>query len=311
MNLDLGKSIFLWNTPLVLGGNPAAIADKLIEGGFDSVILKVADGSRKHVTRVGVRWVEAVSRETVRVLQARGLKVFGYGFCYGEDIPGEAHIAISQTIALKLDGYVFDVEGRFEGQPDAPGRARTLGAIFRSGCPTTPAIFCGFAMSRSWGGGTWHNVELHKAMMAWCDAGMPMCYWPADPKKSVANHVANALALLNETMHQWRSITQKPIYPVGRAYNGDAGVASPEAMIAFDERVHEIGLKGVSWWVLDQVLNRLDPSIWAALKSMPGFAPPIPPPPPPPLLTIEERLTAIEERFDALLTIHQPGGAHL
>src|SRR3990172_7201580 len=30
--IDLGKSTFLWNTPLVLGGNPSAIADKLIEG---------------------------------------------------------------------------------------------------------------------------------------------------------------------------------------------------------------------------------------------------------------------------------------
>jgi hypothetical protein len=307
MNIDIGKSTFLWNTPLVCGGNPSAIADKLIEGGFDQVILKVADGAKKHVTNVGSfikpKWVEAVSRETVRVLQARGLKVFGYGFCYGVDIPGEAHIAISQTIALlKLDGYVFDVEGRFEGQSDSPGRARTLGAIFRSGCPTTPAIFCGFAMFRSYGGGTWHNVELHKAMMAWCDAGMPMCYWPADPKKSAANHVANALALLNETMHQWRSITQKPIYPVGRAYNGDMGVASPEAMIAFDHEVHEIGLKGISWWVLDAAL-KLSPTIWAALKSMPGFAPAPPPSPAPAPLTLEERVTALE-------ALHLPGGLH-
>ena len=306
--MSLGNNIFLWNTPIVLGGNPSAIADKLIEGGFDSVVLKVANGNRKHYTRVGVKWVEAVTRETVKVLQARGLKVYGYGFCYGVDVPGEAHIAISQVLSLGLDGYVFDVEGNFEGKPDAPGRARTLGAIFRSGCPTTPAFFCGFAMFRSWQGGTWHNVELHKAMMAWCDAGMPMCYWPADPKKSAANHVANALALLNETMNQWRAITQKPIYPVGRAYIGDAGVASAEAMIAFDERVHEIGLKGVSWWVLDQVLKRLDPSIWAALKSMPGFdvSPETPPTsslPPPAPLTLEDRVAALE-------TLHQPGGAH-
>jgi len=308
VTLDLGKNTFLWNTPLVCGGNPSAIADKLIEGGFDSVVFKVANGNAKHFVNLGSlikpKWVEAVTSATVKILQARGLKVYGYGFCYGIDVPGEAHVAISQVLSLGLDGYVFDVEGNFEGKPDAPGRARTLGAIFRSGCPMTPAFFCGFAMYRSYAGGTWHNVELHKAMMAWCDAGMPMCYWPADKKRSAANHVANALALLNETMNQWRAITQKPIYPVGRAYIGDKGIATAEAMIAFDEKVHEIGLKGVSWWLLDQVLNRLDPSIWAALKSMPGFAVETPPTPLPPVpLTLEERLAALE-------TLHQPGAPH-
>lgn len=294
--IDIGKNTFLWNTPLVCGGNPSALADKLIEGRFDSVILKVADGPKKHVTRVGVKWVEAVSRETVRVLQARGLKVYGYGFNYGIDIPGEAHIAISQTLSLGLDGYVFDVEGRFEKQPDSPGRARTLGAIFRSGCPTTPAIFCGFAMYRSWQGGTWHDVGLHKAMMDWCDAGMPMCYWQGSSPQS-------AVRLLDETMNQWRAITPKPIFPAGRAYNGDAGVARAEAMIAFDERLHEIGLPGESWWVLDQVLNRLDPSIWAALRSMPGFVVSVETPALPPAPTLEARVAALEVQ-------HQPGGAH-
>jgi hypothetical protein len=293
---DIGKNTFLWNTPVVLGGNPSAIADKLIEGGFPSVVLKVADGPKKHYTRVGVKWVEAVTRATVAVLQARGLKVFGYGFCYGIDVPGEGHIAISQTLSLKLDGYVFDVEGRFEKQA-GPGGAVTLGAIFRSGCPNTPAIFCGFAMYKSWQGGTWHNVEVHKKMMAWCDAGMPMCYWPADPKKSVANHVANALALLRETMSQWRAITQKPIYPVGRAYNGDAGVATAEAMLAFDQEAHEMGLKGDSWWVLDAAL-KLNSTIWAALRSMPKFGVAAPPLPIPlPVKTLEERVADHEQRI--------------
>jgi hypothetical protein len=275
---DLGRNIFIWNTPLVCGGNPSAIADKLLEGGFDSVILKVADAGNKHVVRVGAKWVEGVTRETVKVLQALGLKVYGYGFCYGNNVPAEAHIAISQTLSLGLDGYVFDVEGRFE-KAAGPGGAVTLGAIFRSGCPTTPAIFCGFAMYRSWSGGTWHNVEVHKKMMAWCDAGMPMCYWVADPKKPVANHVANAVALFRETMHQWQAITQKPIYPAGRAYNGDAGVATAEAMIAFDHELHQGGLKGESWWVMDAAL-KLNPTIWAALKSMPRFFTTIPAPSP-------------------------------
>ena len=120
-----------------------------------------------------------------------------------------------------------------------------------------------------------------------------MTYWTGETP-------SRAIALLNESVRQWRLITDKPILPVGRAYNGDAGIARAEAMIAFDERVHEIGLPGESWWVLDQVLNRLDPSIWAALKSMPGFAPLVEPPPAP--LTLEQRIAALE-------MLH-PGGAH-
>jgi hypothetical protein len=293
LNVPLGKDIFLWNTPLVLGGNPSAIADKLLEGGFQSIILKVADGNRKHYTRVGVRWVEAVTRETVRVLQARGLKVFGYGFNYGIDVVGEGHMAVSQTIALQLDGYVFDVEGSFETRAGAAG-ARTLGAIFRAGCPNTPAIFCGFAMFRSWTGGTWHNIEVHKAFMEWCDAGMPMTYWEGSTPTA-------ALRLLNESVRQWLTIAQgKPILPAGRAYIGDGGTATAEAMIAFDERAHELGLKGISWWSLEHAL-RLSPSIWAALRSMPKFGPvSVETPPPAPALTWEQRVDDHELRIAAL-----------
>ncbi len=266
MNIPLGKSIFLWNTPLVLGGAPTAIAAKLREGQFDSVILKVANGNQKHFVNIGSvirpKWIEAVTRETVRVLQAQGLKVFGYGFNYGNDVAGEAHIAVSQCLALKLDGYVFDAEGRFEGHPGADAAARVLGGIFRAALPDMPAIFCGFARYVSAKGTTWHPKAMFEAFMEWCDAGMPMCYWEG----SLAT---TAIALLEQSIAQWRAIAGgKPIYPAGRAYIGDNGKPTAEAMIAFDERLRELELPGESWWSLEHIL-KLDPSLWAALCSMP------------------------------------------
>jgi len=293
MTVNLGKNIFLWNVPRVAGGIPSAIAEKLIEGGFQSVILKVADGNRKHFTNMGTllrpKWVECVLPETVAIIKSRGLKVFGYGFLYGIDPVGEAHIAISQSLSLKLDGYIFDVESRFEEKPNAIGSGRSIGSIFRAGCPTTPAIFCGFAMYKSWTGGTWHPEALHRAFMEWCDAGMPMTYWTGETS-------SRAIALLNESVRQWIGITHKPILPAGRAYNGDEGIARAEAMIAFDERVHELGLLGESWWSLEHAL-KLDPSIWAALRSMPKFGPAPPPPAP---LTLEQRVDDHERRITTL-----------
>jgi hypothetical protein len=248
-------------------------------------------------TAIRPKWVECVLPETVRIIKASGLKVYGYGFLYGKDPVGEGHIAISQSLALGLDGYVFDGESRFEEKPNAVGNARVVGSIFRQGCPTLPAIFCGFAMFRSWTGGTWHSEALHRAFMEWCDAGMPMTYWQGEAP-------SRAIALLNESLRQWQTITNKPILPAGRAYNGDAGIARAEAMIAFDERVHELGLKGESWWSLEHVL-KLDPSLWAALRSMPKFGPIVSPetPPPAPVLTLEQRVTALE-------ILHQPGAPH-
>lgn len=304
MKTGLGKDIFLWNVPRVSGGIPSAIAEKLVEGGFESVILKVADAGNKHVTNMGSiirpRWVECVLPETVRIIKAtaqqlgKPLKVYGYGFLYGALPTAEAHRAVSQTISLGLDGYVFDGESRFEEKPNAVGNARLIGSIFRQGCPTTPAIFCGFAMFRSWTGGTWHPEALHRAFMEWCDAGMPMSYWTGETP-------SRALAILNESVRQWRLITDKPILPAGRAYNGDLGIARAEAMIAFDERAHELGLQGESWWSLEHAI-KLDPSIWAALRSMPNFltTPPISPETPPPALTLEEQVTDHEQRLDAL-----------
>src|SRR3990167_445353 len=94
---ELGKDIFLWNTPLVKSGDPAQIGALLKSGGFESVILKVADGPFKHFVKVNGKWVESVTPETVAGLKAQGLNVFGYGFCYGVNIPGEASIAVARS----------------------------------------------------------------------------------------------------------------------------------------------------------------------------------------------------------------------
>lgn len=283
LDVPMGKNIFLWNTPLVCGGVPSALAAKLNEGNFDSVILKVADGPIPHRILKGIAWVEAVKRETVAILQGAGLRVFGYGFNYGNDIPGEAHIAISQCLALKLDGYVFDVEGRFNGKTGAAANARVMGSIFRASLPNTPAVFCGFARYTSPSGTAWHPRPVFEAFMSWCDAGMPMCYWQG----SLAD---TAISLLDQSTAQWRAIAGgKPIYPAGRAYIGDAGTPTAEAMIAFDERVRELGLPGESWWSLEHVL-KLDPSLWSALCSMPrrlNEPAPIP-------LTLDERVDKLE-----------------
>ena len=301
MNVDIGKSIFLWNAPRVAGGIPSAIAEKLIEGGFESVILKVADAGNKHVTNMGSRirpkWVECVLPETVRIIKAtaqqRGkpLKVYGYGFLYGKLPTAEAHRAVSQTLSLGLDGYVFDIESRFEEKPNAVGNAGLIGSIFRQGCPTTPASFCSWAMYRSWTGGTWHPEAVARAFMEWCDAGMPMTYWTGESP-------SRAIALLNESVRQWMNITHKPILPVGRAYNGDKGIARAEAMIAFDERVRELNLPGESFWSLEHAL-KLDPSIWAALRSMPKFGA-VDTPPPTPAPTLDQRVADHERRIVAL-----------
>jgi hypothetical protein len=223
----------------------------------------------------------------VAALRARNIAVIGWGFLYGKNAVGEAQIAASQVNRFGLDGYIFDIEKSFEDQPGRVNNARDIMAIFRARCAEyTPAAFCSWQLFKSWTGGAWHSTDYAMAFMEKCDYGMPMIYWWG------GNTPERASIHLNESLKQWQAlITNKPIVPVGRAYVGDSGDATPEAMRAFESGVRSKSLKGISWWVLDQAVNPKfhDGQIWQTLKVMEKFGDEIIEPSIPP--TIKPKVT--------------------
>jgi hypothetical protein len=116
----------------------------------------------------------------------------------------------------------------------------------------------------------WHNEKMAALFMAFCDYGMPMCYWSrfgldGKPVKALP---ADATNLLAETIRQWALITEKPLIPIGRAYTGNGGFADGPIATAFEAFARLNNLIGVSWWGMDWAKNI--PAVWSALSLMPS-----------------------------------------
>ena len=259
------KAIFSWNVPAFAGGDPAKFADKLKAAGFEAVYLKMAEGAYvfKPAWLRYPTWGENVKQALIDALRSRGIKVIGWQFNYGIDILGEANTAIAQSLRFDLDGWIFDVESKFEANAAAVANAYILSNKFKTACPDIPLALCSWAQWRSPTGATWHNERMASAFMERCDVGMPMMYWSGDSAE-------RAIWLLNESSRLWKNITYKPLVPVGRAYTGDGGTISPAAIKAFAAEVKRVGLKGISWWALDSAAR--DAASWGALSETPGFA---------------------------------------
>lgn len=243
------NSIFSWNVPSV-----PELPSVLKANGFDAVYLKVADGSGVfYPNRTAYPgFGENVTHALVDELHNLGIMVYGWAFNYGENTQGEIDVAIKQIGKLDLDGYIWDVESRFEEIYGTQDIGKRYSSSVKSVYPNIDLGFCSWALYKSPAhGGTWHNLEVAKGFMEYCDFGCPMIYWGGVSIQDVDWWISNSYA-------QWRNyITEdKPLVAAGRAYTGDGGTASPRTMKYFAQTASELGFDGLSWWVLDQA-NKL------------------------------------------------------
>lgn len=258
MNPFETKAIFSWQIPNITK-DPFVFAKLLSDAGFEAVYLKVADGS-------GTFGDQALLASTIQALRARKIIVIGWGFNYGLDWKGEARIAASQVNRYGLDGYIWDVESRYETTPNAVQNSYNMLAVFKQEiAKPTPSAFCSWAFWKSQiMGSEIHPIKVLQGFMDGCDYGMPMQYWQGKTPD-------RAVSYLKASVEQWRKYTTKPIIPAGRAYNGDGGESNPESMIAYEQSVREIGCKGISWWELDQAQPKYHQDWWDGLSMMRKF----------------------------------------
>ena len=250
------KSIFVWNVPDV-----PDLKNKLLEGGFDTVLLKVAGGTAKFYPNQEAfpGWGENVKPELVADLKAAGLTVYGWGFVYGQK--KEANIAIEQVDYLGLDGYIYDIEDQMEAISNPGPMANHLGFTFKAAHPNVPLGFCSWALYRSpRNNSQWHNEVIPKVMMLYADFAIPMIYWDGKTEENVE-------VWINGSYEQHRKITDKPLIAAGRAYTGDSsGLPKPELIKYFAQRAQELGYAGLSWWVMDQAVRADKTDVWQALQ---------------------------------------------
>src|SRR2546426_10258061 len=107
-----GKWVWLWNWRRCDGGDAARVAERLKAAGCRGALVKAFDGPRWFDQ--GRPW-----REIAAALKERGLAVGGWGYCYGEDVAGEAQRAIETARYGQADLLVVDAESEFKDHPEA------------------------------------------------------------------------------------------------------------------------------------------------------------------------------------------------
>jgi len=284
MTLPLGKSVYIWNVEACFSGDVERIATALANCGFQSAILHEA-----HLAR----WREPERIALVYALHDHGILPVGGAAVYGLDPAAEGREAAAICTELKLPAFVFDAETAWDARSAADSNAVKLLRTFKERAPGVLAGWCYWSFWRSSSGVSWHpRKKVIWAAMAdgygECDFFCPMMYW------NPGTDAASAVAYLNESYNQYRNLTQKPIIPIGRAYNGDGGTATAEAVKAFDARARELGAPGVTWWSMEHALKLA--GIWQALCELAPYGEieqpqPEPEPEEPPVeLTLEEKV---------------------
>lgn len=254
----IGKSIYIWQISACFGGDPVKIADALALAGFQSAILHNAYLSS---------WRTTARIELIKALKTVGIMPIGGAAVYGAAPVLEATMAAEICNQLELPAFVFDAESRFDAAPTQDQAATRLLQTFREKAPSVQAGWCWWPFYRSpRSGREWHPKTVLQAAMPLADFGVPMAYWNWGDTSDAA------VRYLDETWKQWREVTDKPIYPAGRAYLGDGGTARPGAIREFEHRARQLGTPGVTWWSLQHALNQtILPGVWPALAELQPF----------------------------------------
>jgi hypothetical protein len=279
-----------WNVPAV-EKDPGKFAKLIADNGFERVSLKAANGNAvQKVSRWSPwpLWGENVKVELVEALKESGIKVDFWHFVFGNDPAGELDVAIYQCRRFQPDAYIWNAEGKFDGQTNAVGNARMLGKGFEQALPHIPQGLCWWALPKSpTTGREWHPIKVARAFLETVEYGMPMMYWQGKTPDLAVDYLHKSLTI-------WRSFTSRPVVPIGRAFNGTGGEANGPSIMAFGEEVYELriedNLMGNSWYVLDKAVK--NPTWMSALKSTPVWNPQEP-----------VKLT-LEEKVDRLVAAH-------
>jgi hypothetical protein len=261
----LGKSIYIWNISACLGGKIDQIVATLKAAKFDSIVL--------HETSVW-GWATTARKQLAAALKAAGIAVYGGAAVYGKYPTDEGGTAAILCNTYGLEGFVFDAESAFDVVSKPDTQAVKLLQAFRKGAPAAKSGWCWWAL--------WHNPDkpstiYHPKSILWAamdpnygnaDFGLPMDYW------SWGNDAPAAKHYLDDDWAEWREVTKKPLVPIGRAYIGDGGRATPAAIAAFESEARRLGAVGVGWWSMQHALDKVNlPGVWDALAALPRFAP--------------------------------------
>jgi len=252
-----GKGYFIWKIPYAENGDVSAIVNLAQQARFSHVLVKIADGvSSYNIDDHGIDLVPPL----VQALRARGIQVYGWHFCYGDNPLGEADKAIQRVQQLNLNGYVIDAEGNYK-QPGKDVAAARFMERLRAGLPNTPIALCSYRYP------SYHPQLPWKEFLEKCDYNMPQVYWEQ-------SH--NPAEQLSRSVREFQAMVPfRPIIPVGAAYRRGSWAATVADLMEFLQTAQSLNLTAANFWEWGHTRTYL-PDVWDAIRDFPWSTTPLP-----------------------------------
>lgn len=202
---------------------------KAKHGTWDGVAKAVADLDMSHAWIRGHDknglWREAENKALQAALKARGIKVFVWGWCDGNNVARDLANVESALEEYAPDGYVADIEHTVAGANWTTARIVEFCSKVRTLVADKPFLVSTFGFL------PYHEPHLMKAAEPHVDAFAPQVYWFWFPKQGMLtqpgahghyrlNHAADYARLCIDV---WKHVVAKPLVLTGQAYWGEAG----------------------------------------------------------------------------------------
>ncbi|HKI69748.1 MAG TPA: immunoglobulin domain-containing protein, partial [Verrucomicrobiae bacterium] len=264
---NLGKGDWIWQLPTCtnhLGGYVSSVNDvqSLINWetnhGMQWITVKCGDG--------GTIWSQ-FNANLVATAHNAGLKIFGWAYAYGNDVPGEINVALN-ALNLGADGFIIDAESEYETTANNVAKATQYASAIKAAYPTRFLAHAPFPIISV------HSGFPYVAFGTYCDAVMPQAYWAAI---GGTNYAITMVTRMNTEWRNWQnSLTGaatnaiKPIVPIGGGYNSGSQLVDGTQITAFVNALHTNtppaaagGYHGLSWWSCQH--HAVPPDKWPAI----------------------------------------------
>ena len=206
----LGKGIWIFQLKECESGNVDKIVAKAKWAGLDYLLVKTHNGSD---------WVDYNDSEKVTELitkaHAAGIKVYAWGYVYGNYPEEEADRAI-ESMAIGCDGYVWNAEIHMKNRYQAAETQCTLVRTYvDTVCPEKILGYSTFCRVQNQAGIPFETYDKY------CDVAMPQVYFSWFRGWSGKNAAVRTMNIWLGEQSKWDH-TAKPLIPTLEASNGSA-----------------------------------------------------------------------------------------
>lgn len=202
-------------------------------------------------------WRVPENKALASALKARGLTVFGWGWCDGNAVDRDLANVESALSEFSPDGYVADIEHGVSGAHWTTSRIEAFCSKARQLVAGKPFLVSSFGFL------PYHEPHLMRAADAYVDAFAPQVYWFWFPKEAMFDQPGatgdyqtnNAADYASLCIDVWRHVVRKPLVLTGQAYWGEAsGWTQPQAERKLQEFIDGFDrydeIVGLNWWHL-------------------------------------------------------------